>query len=331
MAQLGRFLSGMPGGTACTPSEIPNHSDLSCLGAGRAFMAVMQQISAAVESAGQLEMGELLEHPDSDGTLPSPPACRSRAEGQRPPASAPGLLKRKAADDIKVDGEEAEGSQMPNAKHQRVDERELGNPLAAAAGAQTGSSGANDEKRCLSESTVLDDRPSSLGPADVADDVAVSVSREDDPGGSDSVSHAVANGDAPDLPAASGRGEGKGVASIVLPDQATAMGSEDPGPSTRLPDQATSKGSGLPGPSTQLHHEDQEEDVSPEVKEKGEHARTRSRAWKKVLLDGLDLQAELTAAAAAADPDDPRLAQKCKVGFCMLLQSMQVMSECYCV
>lgn len=294
-------------------------------------MAVMQQISAAVESAAQLEMSELLEHPDSDGTLPSPPPCHSRAEGQRPPASAPGLLKRKAADDIRVDGEEAEGSQRPNGKRQRVDEREPGDPLAAAAGAQTGSSGANDEKRCLSESTVLEDRPSSLGPADVADDVAASVSREDDPGGTGSISHALANGDAPVLPAASGRGEGKGVASIVLPDQATAMGSEQPGPSTGLPDQATTKGSGLPGPSTQLQHLDQEEEVSPEVKEKREHARTRSRAWKKVLLDGLDLQAELTAAAAAADPDDPRLAQKCKVGFACCCNQLQVMSECCCV
>ena len=107
------------------------------------------------------------------------------------------------------------------------------------------------------------------------------------------------------------------------------MGSEQPGPSTSLPeqpgpgttlsDQATTEGAGLPGPSTQLHHLDQEEDVSPEVKEKREHARTRSRAWKKVLLDGLDLQAELTAAAAAADPDDPRLAQKCKVVSGLLL------------
>ena len=57
----------------------------------------------------------------------------------------------------------------------------------------------------------------------------------------------------------------------------------------------------------------QEETEDPEVKEKREGARGRHRAWRKVLLDGLDLLLELTQTAAGARLEDTELAQDCHV------------------
>lgn len=57
----------------------------------------------------------------------------------------------------------------------------------------------------------------------------------------------------------------------------------------------------------------QEDNEDPEAKEKKESARSRHRAWRKVLLDGLDLLFELSQAAATADPANAELAHDCQV------------------
>lgn len=81
----------------------------------------------------------------------------------------------------------------------------------------------------------------------------------------------------------------------------------EPGPSTQAqPGPSTLT---QPGPSTGVPDQDAQEDTDPEMKEKREQARSRSRAWRKVLLDGLDLQTELTAAAAQALHSDSSLAE----------------------
>ena len=88
-----------------------------------------------------------------------------------------------------------------------------------------------------------------------------------------------------------------------------------PGPSTQT--QTGSSNQTQPGPSTQTQSgpstgvpdQDAQEDTDPEMKEKREQARSRSRAWRKVLLDGLDLQTELTAAAAQALHSDSTLGE----------------------
>ena len=86
-----------------------------------------------------------------------------------------------------------------------------------------------------------------------------------------------------------------------------------PGPSTQSqPGPSTQT---QPGPSTGVPDQELQEDADPEMKEKREQARNRSRAWRKVLLDGLDLQTELTAAAALALHPDSALAEaELKVG-----------------
>lgn len=58
----------------------------------------------------------------------------------------------------------------------------------------------------------------------------------------------------------------------------------------------------------------QDDAEDPELKEKREVARARHRAWRKVLLDGLDLFSELTQAAANASPGDIELEQDRQVG-----------------
>ena len=59
----------------------------------------------------------------------------------------------------------------------------------------------------------------------------------------------------------------------------------------------------------------QDDAEDAEVKEKREGARARHRAWRKVLLDGLDLVSELTRAASNASPGDEELEQDCQVSF----------------
>ena len=97
-----------------------------------------------------------------------------------------------------------------------------------------------------------------------------------------------------------------------------------PGPSTQAQPGASAEAQPGPstqsqaGPSTGVPDQDMQEDANPDMKEKREQARNRSRAWRKVLLDGLDLQTELTAAAAQALHSDSALAEsEVKVGpFC---------------
>ena len=335
-------------------------------------MEVMQQISAAVESASQLEVAELLDDRASDGSLPIPPVPNGNAEGKGPAAAAVArLLKRKTVGNGEGVEEGAEGSQLPNAKRQRADEQHLERQDGAAAGtAPEGISESEpDQMQEASESTAQENRPSSLSqPA--GHDLAASVSRSLDPSGSEVTVSAAHQADAdaaipsghsatdastnamshdhsrphdadeagpsmalPEQDAAHGLDQPG--ASIVLsdpaaanglhplgpntmsPDQVAANGPEPPGPNTTLPDQDAANAPEQPGPSTQLPYQGQEEEVSHELKEKKEQARSRSRAWRKVLLDSLDLLAELTAAAAAAaaidDSDHLDLAQDCQV------------------
>ena len=354
-------------------------------------MEVMQQISAAVESASQLEVAELLDDRASDGSLPIPPVAKGHAEGKGLAAAAVAcLLERKTARNGATVEEGPEGSQLPNAKRQRADEQRFEGQDGAAAGTAPGgvSERESDQMQEASQSTAQENRPSSLSQA-VGHDVAASVSRNHDPPGSAvavSAAHqagtdaaipcgssatgastnTVSHDDArphdadkagpslalPDQDAAHGldqRGPkpvlsdpaaasslhppGSDLAlpdqdvanhpeqpgpNTTLPDQDAANGPEHTGPSSGLPNQADSNGSDQPGLSAPLPYQGQEDEVSHEVREKKEQARSRSRAWRKVLLDGLDLLAELTAAAAAAafaagDSDRLDLALDCQV------------------
>ncbi len=353
-------------------------------------MEVMQQISAAVESASQLEVAELLDDRASDGSLPIPPVPNGNAEGKGPAAAAVArLLKRKTVGNGEGVEEGAEGSQLPNAKRQRADEQHLERQDGAAAGTAPGgiSEYGSDQMQEASQSTAQENRPSSLSqPA--GHDLAASVSRSHDPSGSGVTVSAAHQADAdaaipsghsatdastnamshdhsrphdadeagpsmalPEQDAAHGLDQPG--ASIVLsdpaaanglhplgpntmsPDQVAANGPEPPGPNTTLPDQDAANAPEQPGPSTQLPYQGQEEEVSHELKEKKEQARSRSRAWRKVLLDSLDLLAELTAAAAAAaaidDSDHLDLAQDCQVrlGVCQLWVYSTMAAWCY--
>ncbi len=395
--------------------------------AGNAYKEVMRQISAAVESASQLEMAELLDTRASDGSLPIPPVAKGNAEGKGLAAAAVACLlerktigngggvgegaegsqlpngKRQRADEQhpegsqlpnvkrqRADEQHLEASQLPNAKRQRADEQHLERQDGTAAGTAPGGVSASESGQMqeVSQSTAQENRPSSLSQA-VGHDLAASVSRNHDPPGSavavsaahqadtdvtipcgPSATHASTNAmshdhasphDAdeagpsiqlPDQDAAHGldqRGP-KPVLSdpaaasslhppgpdltlpdqdaanhpeqpgpnTTLPDQDAANGPEQPGPSSGVPNQAVTDESNQPGPSAPLPYQGQEEEVSHEVREKKEQARSRSRAWRKIFLDGLDLLAELTTVAAAAaatagDSDCSDLALECQV------------------
>ena len=108
--------------------------------------------------------------------------------------------------------------------------------------------------------------------------------------------------------------------SSTVPNEETLQCAQ-PGSSTQAqpePGTQTQPGSSAQsqaGPSTGLSDQDMQEDANPEMKEKREQARSRSRAWRKVLLDGLDLQIELTVTAAQALHPDSALAEtEVKVG-----------------
>ena len=356
--------------------------------AGSAYKEVMQQISAAVESASQLEVAELLDTRASDGSLPIPPDAKGYARGKGLAAAALAcLLERKSDGNGEGVGEGAEGSQLPNAKRQRADQPHLeGSQLpnvkrqkadgqrfegqdGAAAGTAPGgvSEYESGQMHQASQGTAQENRPSSLSQA-LGHDLAASVSRNIDPSGSgvavsaahqadadvaipcgpsatDASSITTSHDDArphdadkagpsvalPDQDAAHGPDQlgplsdpaaasslhppGSHLTSpdqdlahnpeqpglnTMSPDQDAANGPEHTGPSSGLPNQADTHESDQPGPSAPLPYQVQEEEVSHEVREKKEQARSRSRAWRKVFLDGLDLLAELTAAAAAA-------------------------------
>jgi len=377
-----------------------------CLRAGSAYREVMQQISAAVESASHLEVAELLDTRASDGSLPIPPVSNGNAQGKGLTAAAVAcLLERKTSGNgggveegaegsqlptakrQRADEQHLEGSQLPNAKRQRADEQRLERQDGAAVGtAPRGvSENGSGQMQEASQSTAQENRPSSLSQA-VGHDLAASVSTNHDPPGSAVAVSAAHQADAdvaipcgpsatdastntmshdharshdadksgpcvalPDQDAANGPDQ-PGLLSdpadasslhppgsdLTLPDQDAANHPEQPGPNTTLPDQDASNGpeqpgpsSGLPnqavtsefdqpGPSAPLPYQGQEEEVSHEAREKKEQARSRSRAWRKIFLDGLDLLAELTAAAAAAaaiadDSDSLDLALECQV------------------
>ena len=359
-----------------------------CVRAGSAYRELMQQISAAVESASQLEVAELLDTRASDGSLPIPPDAKGYARGKGLAAAALAcLLERKSVGNGEGVGEGAEGSQLPNAKRQRADEPHLeGSQLpnvkrqkadgqrfegqdGAAAGTAPGgvSEYESGQMQKASQGTAQENRPSSLSQA-LSHDLAASVSRNTDPSGSGVAVSAAHQADAdvaipckpsatvassittsydgprphdadtagpsvalPDQDAAHGPDQpgplsdpaaasslhppGSHLTSpdqdlahnpeqpglnTMSPDQDAANGPEHTGPSSGLPNQADTNESDQPGPSAPLPYQGQEEEVSHEVREKKEQARSRSRAWRKVFLDGLDLLAELTAAAAAA-------------------------------
>ncbi|KAL0028145.1 hypothetical protein WJX77_009970 [Trebouxia sp. C0004] len=295
-----------------------------------AYMEVMQQISAAVESASQLEVAELLDNRASDGSLPIPPVPTGNADAKGPAAAVARLLKRKPVGNGEGVEQGAEGSQLPNAKRQRADEQHLEGQDGTAAGTAPGgvSEYGCDQMQEASQSTAQENRPSSLSQA-AGHDPTAAVSRKHDPPGSGVAMASAHQADAdvaiPCGPSATGpdlmlpdrdaanRPEQTGP-NTTLPDQDAANGPEQPGPVSGLPDQADTSGADQPGPSAPLPYQGQEEEVSHEVKEKKEQARSRSRAWRKVLLDGLDLLAELTAAAAAADDSEHSdLAQDCQV------------------
>jgi len=377
-----------------------------CLCAGSEYKEVMQQISAAVESASQLEVAELLDTRASDGSLPIPPVANGNAGGNGLAAAAVACLlkcrpmengegaeegaegsklpnaKRQRADEQRPEGSQLpngkrqradeqylEGSQLPNAKRQRADEQHLERQDGAAADSAPGgvSENGSDQMQEASQGTAQENRPSSLSQA-VGHDLAASVSTNHDPSGSavaissahqadadvviprgPSTTHASTNAmshdharphDAdkaapsmalPDQDAAHGPDQPgpKPVLSdpaaasslgsdLALPDQDAASGPEQPGPSSGLPNQAVTNESDQTGPSAPSPYQGQEEEMSHEVKEKKEQARSRSRAWRKVFQDGLDLLAELTAVAAAAaaaagDSDSLDLALDCQV------------------
>jgi len=360
--------------------------------AGGAFIEVMQQIMAAVQSASQLEVADLLEQRASDGTLPNfdPADGHTEAHG----TSVSSLLKRKPVGAEQPGWEEAEGSEMPNAKRQKVDQGASEQVNGSAEGAEVGVSGTLDQRQGQSRTTALDDRPTSLSALGLKAAAAVvaapsggheqpvGFSMEADARGSETTADARPSHDDASLHAAmhnglpstalpdrarvdpvdqadprtslpdqdasnnidqpglctklpnqaTTNGPNRAGPNMVLPDQASLNGPDQPGPSTDVPDQATTNGPDQPGPSTAVPDQaatngcdqagpstgvadqDMEEGVSPEVKEKQEHARARVRAWRKVLLDGLDLLAELTAAAAADDPEDLECAQESQVG-----------------
>ncbi len=395
-------------GSLCLGLEVCLEETSVGVCAGNAYKEVMQQISAAVESASQLEVAELLDTRASDGSLPFPPVAKGYAEGNGVASAALAcLLERKiigngerveeGAEGSKLpngkrqraDEQRPEGSQLPKAKRQRADEQRLEGQDGSAAGTARGgvSENGSGQMQEAPQSTAQENRPSSLSQA-VGYDLAASVSTNIDPSGSgvaissahqadaevavssgpsatdaptNTMSHdyarphdadtagpsmAVPNQDAahgldqrgpkPVLsePAAASSLHPPG-STLTLPDQDVANhpkqtgptptlpcqdaahGPEHPGPSSGVPNQAIKNESDQPGPSAPSPYQGQEEEVSHEVREKKEQARSRSRAWRKVFLDGLDLLGELTtvaaAAAAAGDSDRLDLELECQV------------------
>lgn len=136
-------------------------------------------------------------------------------------------------------------------------------------------------------------------------------------------------------------GMGQPATSIrAMPDETISQSSElgpssDPGPGTHSqPGPNSSHTQAGPSAHTQaepsggMPDQDTEEIQDSEAKEKREQARSRTRAWRKVLLDGLDLQAELTAAAAAAGLPDCDLAEaETKVESFLLVSSCCLIAE----
>ena len=305
-------------------------------GTGGAYLEVMQQIMAAAQSAAQLEVEELIRDRASDGSLPSP-ALANGTPGDNPAAAVAaaagsGLLKRKATDAEQDSSDTAEASAMPKAKRQKADdslmtqmtEAEEGQGGTRADLARGPSAGhrLNDSSAAGTASEVEAfnaEEPGVTGGAAAAPcagtetgaggrtgtqawhDQALPDHEIDHPGELETAPPR-AGANAVSKPSQSGP-------STAPPHQDTSLGPDQAGPSSAMPDQGAATGPGQPGPSTAVPDQATEGDVNPETKEKKEQARNRTRAWRKVLLDGLDLQAELTAAAASAGQADSDVAQ----------------------
>ena len=289
--------------------------------AGAAYREVMQQIMAAIQSASQLEVAELIQSRAADGSLPpsgatndtpkQPKATSAAADatadatndiptqpkttsGDATAAAAAAVFpissKRKAMDTEQAGVAKPEGSQMRNAKRARVEEGS-GEPAQEAREGQAGSSG----------TSMQDQYARGQVPAMVImpDDEAMqsaqpSSSTQTRPGPSSQTQPEPHTQAQPEL---STRTQ-PGPHTQAQPELSTQT---QPGPN---PDSQSQ-----PGPSLGMPDQDMQEEADPRVKEKRELARSRTRAWRKVLLDGLDLQSELTAAAAQQPHFDSALAE----------------------
>ena len=402
---------------------------------------MMQQIMAAVQSASQLEVADLIQDRVADGSLPTPvstnePSLDHNAAGDAAAAAAaaamvPSSSKRKAVGRDRDATEEAEGSQMRNAKRPRVEQAQgeqpqeaqdgqagpsalnrgkaslVADPPTAADGADSNprhhavgiplpdqavgtgplpagldtaggshtetaaAAGASGHVGCSSTATLDQLRQShgrKLGQAGSGANLMADQSQIHDP---QALNTALARDDAAGTTGDdAGQEQARAAASFDQharhhPQASSAMPDEDTlqsaqvGPSTHAqPGQSTQAQPGSstqtqmgpstqaqtgsstqnqPGPSTQAQlgpttgapDLEMQEDADPEMKEKREQARSRSRAWRKVLLDGLDLQIELTVTAAQALHPDSALAEaELKVGPSCLHHLMCV---CVCV
>lgn len=255
--------------------------------AGAAYLEAMQQIMAAVQSASQLEVAELIQGRAADGSLPPSGATNDITEQLKATSSAaaaaadvlPTLSKRKAMDTEQAGMAE---SQVRNAKRARVEEGS-GEQAQEAWGVQAGLSGVQDQH-------ARDQAPAGVVmPGDeTMQSAQPGASTQNQPGPS---THTQ--------PGPSTQTQSRpGTQTQPAPSTQT-----QPGPHTQAqpePSIQTQPGpssESQPEPSRGAPDQDMEEEADPAVKEKREQARSRSRAWRKVLLDGLDLQSELTAAA----------------------------------
>lgn len=297
---------------------------------------------AAAQSATQLEVEELIRDRASDGSLPSS-ALANGTSGDNPATAADsGLLKRKATDAEQSSSDTAEASAMPKAKRQKADdssmmqlteaEEKQGVPSAgsaqglsaahrlddsSAAGRPSEAETSNAEEPGVSAAAAAAASRASSGTgagagAETRTEAGSKVGIGSEAGAWHNQGLRDHQIDHPgELTAAPSR-RGANTSnkpsqpgpSTAPPHQDTSLGPDQAGPSSAMPDQDAATRPGQPGPSTAMPDQAIEEDVNPEMKEKKEHARTRTRAWRKILLDGLDLQAELTAGAATAGQPD---------------------------
>lgn len=367
----------------CFVSSTGTSSVVSSVATGVAYLEVMHQIMAAAQSAAQLDVAEIIRDRTADGSLPTPDPTNgisvpNTAAAAAASAAVAGSCKRKAMDSEHGGVEEAEGSQMQQAKRPKVE-------------------GGLDEQPQEADTVGVSDHPR-LRSAAACDQLGQNHSRRPEPvepkaaplmsqpgvHGPPEVATVSARGNAAGTAEGPGQGQARiaavdqystgqpGEGTSAMPDEGISQSSQagpssshtQPGPSSHTelgqgthteagpsshaqaglsspteagpnththtqppggqtePGLSTQAGTSdpiQPGPSQGMPDQDTQEGANSEVKEKREQARSRSRAWRKVLLDGLDLQAELTAAAAAAgQPDSDLAAAETKVGslFC---------------
>ena len=279
----------------------------------------------------------------TNGSAEPSTAAASAAADAAASTAVPCLSKRKTMDSDQDRAGEAEGSQMHNAKRLRVE----GGPREQAQEANTKvvvTAGVSDHMGSGSEAAHDQLGPNHSGNPEPAESQAAPVAIQ--PGVSEQppeLAPASARGVAAGSAGGPGQEEGTTAsihegaigqpeASVAIPDKGTSQRSQQglnssraqPGPSNHTQEGLSSQTEPGPsmhtqaGPNTHTHahagpsegvlDQETEEDEDAEAKEKREQARNRTRAWRKVLLDGLDLQAELTAAAATAGHPDSDLA-----------------------